>query len=906
MTSPVIEDVYPLTAIQQGLLFEGMAHEGERYVQQICIRFPEVQDTDRLQAALTMLVDQEPILRTMFDWEGEEPIQIVIGNSKPTISHYTSASADIELPSLLNKEMNALAPPNVGPPIRFMIIHSPKMAPALLVTYHHVLMDGPGVDILLNKLSKIYQTGESQPTANATKKYVGWTMAHVGDSELRFWHNHLRALKKRDGQLAPYAISQSEDTYRARKHLTPALNRSLRAAARDLHATPAVLVQALWTLWAGAYFHKKALHYGLVQSTRVPGLVDDDSVGAFINTLPWLAPDTGITLEQMTKHIQEEMLGMDRAKHYSLSAINQQVSPYASRFDAILTIAHNTGQSTYSVLATRENTGYMLAVDVDISANATELICAVPADMSDFGVDADTVINSFYEAIALYLADPTKLVQLPQTYQAVDVHLRQSVRLTDKQRKVVIAALQTVLTQPVSDSDLDKTFIELGGDSVDALKVSTLLAREGMRFPVGDLLEADSVAQAASGQQIITVATPRGATGTVLSLGQRVGLAFWQAGAKRDYHEQTAFKLEGAVDAKHFKQAVVQLTKSLPSLRTVYQLKEDSLPVPLVRPTMPIDLQHEDHAQQAFSAWVQKTADKDLEQEFDIEQGPVLRIRTAQAGQKNWYLFMSFPSFVCDGWSFSLLLERLFVLYSNSIHKRVQAPEVQKLPFQPLAKEVAISTGAGNIARSVAAEDVHTVSFTVPAEQVAAHASYARTQKITPSAFYMAAYCQSIAADTEISVGVYDAARTFDDGLTAKAVSMYGVVIPCHVTPQQDIAAYAKQAQSELAKGKAKIANAQNLGALTEPAEYYFVYENYPKDAETKLREDAIPYFKEQDDWRRQMLPPGVTEGLVVEPGLHGEIRVLLLYRGGEQASRQAKSHIKSLQHILNTINKKD
>lgn len=904
MTSqPTIEDVYPLTAIQQGLLFEGMAYEGERYVQQICVRFTDIADSQRLRTALTQLIAQEPILRTMFDWEGDEPIQIVLGNTQPVITFHDCKSVELELPKILDSEMHALAKPNLQPPVRFAILQETGKQPALLATYHHVLMDGPGVDILLHKLHHIYQVGGSEAVPNATKSYVGWTMANVGNVEQQFWQKHLRDLHKTDGQLLAYAGGATEEVSRASKRLSPTLSRALHNMSHELHATPAVLMQAMWTLWAGTYFHKKAFHYGLVQSTRVPGVVDDTALGVFINTLPWLAATTSATLRQMTEQIQSEMLAMDKAKHYSLSAINQQVSPYASRFDSILTITTGNTASDYAVLATRENTGYTLALDVSLSTTAIEITCAVPSDLGSFGLTAHTIIESFAEAVAAYLSQPSQLVELTQTYESVDVDVQESASLTDDQRAAVATALQTVLAQPISTSDLGKSFIELGGDSVDALKVSTLLAKAGMRFPVGNLLDADSVEQAASGQRAITTAQPSAQSGTVISLGQRAGLAYWQAGAARDYHEQTAFALDGTVDQKHFKQAVIQLTKSLPSLRIVYRLEKSVSPVALVRPTMPTDVNFAD-TRLSFDDWVKRTADSDLVRPFDIEKGPLLRVMVAQAKTK-WYLFMSFPSFVCDGWSFSLLLERLFVSYGHGIRKEPQLPQVQQLPLQPIIQDIPVSGTLAAGVEQIAHQDVEVISLDIPAATVRNHLNFAKRHRITASALYMAAYNKAI-ADGEKIIGVYDANRTFDDGITADAISMYGVVLPCHMTSAGSIVASAKQAQVSLSKSKKRIIEGHDSQGLSLPPKYYFVYENYPRETEEKLRGGIIPYFKECGEWRRQTLPPGAHEGLVVEPTLDGGLKILLLHRHDKHITQEAKKRISLLQTVLNKLEDKD
>ena len=74
-----IEDVYPMSAIQSGMIYSSLLHpELAVYHDQVVYQLPE--DTDRVvfTEALSLLVDKHSILRTAFDLDSySEGLQIV-------------------------------------------------------------------------------------------------------------------------------------------------------------------------------------------------------------------------------------------------------------------------------------------------------------------------------------------------------------------------------------------------------------------------------------------------------------------------------------------------------------------------------------------------------------------------------------------------------------------------------------------------------------------------------------------------------------------------------------------------------------------------------------------------------------------------------------------------------------
>ena len=80
-----VEDSYPLSSMQQGMLFHTLAASVPGvYIQQLVCRLEEALDIVAFVRAWQQIVDRHPVLRTTFQWEGqdeqdeqEEPLQVV-------------------------------------------------------------------------------------------------------------------------------------------------------------------------------------------------------------------------------------------------------------------------------------------------------------------------------------------------------------------------------------------------------------------------------------------------------------------------------------------------------------------------------------------------------------------------------------------------------------------------------------------------------------------------------------------------------------------------------------------------------------------------------------------------------------------------------------------------------------
>src|SRR5215213_2026644 len=74
-----VEDIYPLSPMQQGMLFHTIyAGEEGVYTEQLSCTIEGPLDVAAFKRALQQAVDRHPALRSYFLWEGlDEPLQVV-------------------------------------------------------------------------------------------------------------------------------------------------------------------------------------------------------------------------------------------------------------------------------------------------------------------------------------------------------------------------------------------------------------------------------------------------------------------------------------------------------------------------------------------------------------------------------------------------------------------------------------------------------------------------------------------------------------------------------------------------------------------------------------------------------------------------------------------------------------
>ncbi|MEV6443363.1 non-ribosomal peptide synthase/polyketide synthase [Amycolatopsis sp. NPDC051716] len=297
-----VEDVYPLTPLQAGMVFHTLVDDGSpAYFEQVRIRLAGVTDPAALAAAWQRVVDRTPVLRTRLVWTGvEEPVQVVDRAATLPVTHHDWRDLGPEERETALRE--ALAADRAvpfdltrAPLTRLTIGALPGDEVDLVWTSHHVLFDGWSSAQVFAEACEQYAaaTAGVRPalvTRRPYRDYLGWLAGRDQAAADAFWRDTLAGF---DAPTAlpydrpPAEAHQSRSTDSVRIELPPAATLRLREFARTHGLTVNTVVQGGWALLLAMLSGDRDVVFGTTVSGRPADLAGVETmIGLFINTIP--------------------------------------------------------------------------------------------------------------------------------------------------------------------------------------------------------------------------------------------------------------------------------------------------------------------------------------------------------------------------------------------------------------------------------------------------------------------------------------------------------------------------------------------------------------------------------------------------------------------------------------------
>ncbi|MGH9241421.1 MAG: amino acid adenylation domain-containing protein, partial [Vicinamibacterales bacterium] len=298
-----VDDVYPLTAMQQAMLFHSLLHPEEAlYTELVTLRIEGPLNADALREAWRVVVNRHEALRCVFAWEGMPvPVQVVRHRLDPEWVVRDESGTDTRgeqdrLQAVVVSEQQRAFDFARGPLMRFALVRVSTARAHLVWTFHHALLDGWSVGLVLRQVQEAYQAlVDGTPVSEATpparhRGYVEWLQAQPTDGAKAYW----KALLHDVTAPTPVGIvrsvdhgSTAPDPADRTVHLDPAVVERLLRAARSLRVTPNTVLIAAWALVLSRYSDRDDVVFGTTVSGRPPTVPGVESmVGLFINTVP--------------------------------------------------------------------------------------------------------------------------------------------------------------------------------------------------------------------------------------------------------------------------------------------------------------------------------------------------------------------------------------------------------------------------------------------------------------------------------------------------------------------------------------------------------------------------------------------------------------------------------------------
>ena len=181
-----IEDVYPLSPVQEGMLFHSAySPESEMYFEQMSFTLHGEIDVVAFRRAWQELVDRHTILRTAFVWKSvNEPLQVVRRDAQLPLVKYdwcglSRHEQQDDFKKLLQADREQGFDCSVAPLLRLTLVRLAEKTHALVWSHHHMLLDGWSKPLLLKEFLTLYESLRlNRPMPSGPiypfRNYVSW------------------------------------------------------------------------------------------------------------------------------------------------------------------------------------------------------------------------------------------------------------------------------------------------------------------------------------------------------------------------------------------------------------------------------------------------------------------------------------------------------------------------------------------------------------------------------------------------------------------------------------------------------------------------------------------------------------------------------------------------------------
>lgn len=297
--APDIEDVMALSPLQEGLyslttLAEFRDGEADDpYVIGMAADVSGALDVALLRDCAAKMLARHPNLRASFFSRGiARPVQIV--PSRVDLPWRTVAAAPEDVRALEAGERRRPFDLERGPAIRFLLIELPNARWRLVLTAHHIVIDGWSLPVFVNEMMTLYQAGGDVAALRAAPRpyrdYIGWLSSRDPQASQQIWCQHLAGLP--GPTLLSAALGSSEGGRSGLPRTTelrmPAEDTArLVEESRSRGITVNTLMQMAWAVVLSRLTDTDDVVFGVTVSGRPPELSGVETmIGLFINTVP--------------------------------------------------------------------------------------------------------------------------------------------------------------------------------------------------------------------------------------------------------------------------------------------------------------------------------------------------------------------------------------------------------------------------------------------------------------------------------------------------------------------------------------------------------------------------------------------------------------------------------------------
>uniref|UniRef100_UPI0013028AA5 condensation domain-containing protein n=1 Tax=Amycolatopsis kentuckyensis TaxID=218823 RepID=UPI0013028AA5 len=350
MTASKLAGVLPLSPLQEGLFFHARYDDSgtDTYTVQLGLELEGDLDATALRTAARLLLTRHPNLRAGFSDRGlDKPVQFIPVGAEPAWRECDlTGLPEAQRPARLTRlaaEDRARGFDLARPPLlRFTLVRLGPRRHCLVLTNHHILMDGWSLPILLGELFTLYADGDDArlPAAVPFRDYLAWLAAQDPRPARAAWRALLSEVD--EATLVAPPVPPGRRTVapsRLVRHLPGETTAAVTRLTRDHDLTLNTVVQGALAVVLGRLTGRRDVVFGSTVAGRPPQLPGvQRMIGLFINTVPvrcrW---ERAEPVSAVLARLQDDHSRMAAYHHLSLTAIHEAAG-LRELFDTVVVV----------------------------------------------------------------------------------------------------------------------------------------------------------------------------------------------------------------------------------------------------------------------------------------------------------------------------------------------------------------------------------------------------------------------------------------------------------------------------------------------------------------------------------------------------------------------------------------
>ncbi|WP_187280099.1 non-ribosomal peptide synthetase [Streptomyces sp. IB2014 016-6] len=331
---PKLADVLPLTPLQEGLLFHALYEPSapDVYQAQCAVRLHGALKPDVLRAAATALLTRHPNLGAAFVHQGlRRPVQVIPGSPAPgwreiDLTGVADGRRDRVFDRLARADLARRFDLDRPPLIRFTLVRWGPDEHRLVLTNHHLVIDGWSLPVLVGELLDLYAHGGDPDALDPVTPYRDHLVLLATRDRAaarEAWRTALAGLgePRRLTRTVPEAVERAETLSATLADTTTKALRGLGSEGITLNT----VVQMAWGVLLARRADTRDVVFGTTVAGRQPELPGMESmIGLFINTVPVrLRLDTAHTVGETLRRLRDEQTRLLPHHHIGLSEIQR-------------------------------------------------------------------------------------------------------------------------------------------------------------------------------------------------------------------------------------------------------------------------------------------------------------------------------------------------------------------------------------------------------------------------------------------------------------------------------------------------------------------------------------------------------------------------------------------------------